>query len=95
MPRGVGPASKRGKCARAKGLGYIHSINARFPEPPFNLPSLAYANMRMMKAMGGVLCTSAFLQTQGPLWLKARTVDSLFTSNSYNGQGLFAYNNRS
>lgn len=95
MPRGVGPASKRGKCARAKGLGYIHSINVRFPEPPFNLPSLAYANMRMMKAMGGVLCTSAFLQTQGPLWLKARTVDSLFTSNSYNGQGLFAYNNRS
>lgn len=94
MLRGVGPASERGKCAQGQGPR-VHSINASFPEPPFNLPSLAYANMRRMKAMGGVLCTSAFLQTQGPLWLKARTVDSLFTSNSYNGQGLFAHNNRS
>lgn len=53
--------------------------------------------MRMRKARGGVLRTSAFLGTQGPSWLKARTVESLFTftSNSYNEQGLFAYNNKS
>ena len=67
--------------ARGRGPGG-HSTDTRLPEPPLISLSLAYENTRVMKAMEGAPRSSAFLQSQPPSWLKARSVDSLFTSTS-------------